>query len=381
MKKAVIKEVVERFREKGPVISIFVDMDRSKRNPKEIAIEVKNIYKTTLQELARWQVASESEALRAVFESLFPEIEGCVDGLSKGKAFYVNAASGLFAQYSLPVAVPTQVRVANHPRIFPLMEILSPHKETLAVIVGAKEARFFRNDGEEVKMLLEVAEDVPAKVKAAGWYGLEERRIERHVEEHILRHLKATTATLKSLVEEEGNSYDLVLVGGNEEYASVVVELAKEATVSVPVEIASELGNVTDPESVREAIFVHTMRRFYEEGEALVGRILTEASKGGQAITGLSGTLKAVNMGAVHQLVVDEHRSVKGGRCDHCDILVLEPSNVCPVCEASVTVEDDLLEAVAHKVLEQDGDVTVLGRPSLLRECEGLGAVLRFPIS
>ncbi len=86
-------------------------------------------------------------------------------------------------------------------------------------------------------------------------------------------------------------------------------------------------------------------------------------------------------MGAVHQLVVDEHRSVKGGRCDHCDILVLEPSNVCPVCEASVTVEDDLLEAVAHKVLEQDGDVTVLGRPSLLRECEGLGAILRFPIS
>ena len=145
--------------------------------------------------------------------------------------------------------------------------------------------------------------------------------------------------------------------------------------------MAPELGNITDPESVREAIFVHTMRRFYEEGEALVGRILTEASKGGQAITGLSGTLKAVNMGAVHQLVVDEHRFVKGGRCDHCDILVLEPSNVCPVCGASVTVEDDLLEAVAHKVLEQDGDVTVLGRPSLLRECEGLGAILRFPIS
>lgn len=70
MKKAIIKEVVERFREKGPVISIFVDMDRSKKNPREIAIEVKNIYKTTLQELARWQVASESEALKAVFESL-----------------------------------------------------------------------------------------------------------------------------------------------------------------------------------------------------------------------------------------------------------------------------------------------------------------------
>lgn len=83
-------------------------------------------------------------------------------------------------------------------------------------------------------------------------------------------------------------------------------------------------------------------------------------------------------MGAIHQLVVDEHRSVKGGRCDHCDTLISEPSNVCPVCGASVTAEDDLLEAIAHKVLEQDGDVTVLGRPSLLREYEAWARFFAF---
>jgi peptide chain release factor subunit 1 len=37
----------------------------------------------------------------------------------------------------------------------------------------------------EIEEQTEILDDVPPKVRGAGWYGLSEKRIERHVEDHL----------------------------------------------------------------------------------------------------------------------------------------------------------------------------------------------------
>lgn len=117
--------------------------------------------------------------------------------------------------------------------------------------------------------------------------------------------------------------------------------------------------------------------RFWQEGEGLVVRILSEAPKGGPAAAGLRAVLAASNRGGVHQLVVEEYERRRGVRCPSCGSLGIDEAT-CPLCGHETDEEPDLLEALVQQVFEKDGEALVLGRPSLLREWEGIGALLRF---
>jgi peptide chain release factor subunit 1 len=121
------------------------------------------------------------------------------------------------------------------------------------------------------------------------------------------------------------------------------------------------------------------MGRFWEEGESLVGRIQTESSKGGFAAWGWRATLAASNAGAVHQMVFEEYEQTRGVRCPACGALGMD-EKTCPACGAETLPEEDLMEALLQRTIRQDGDVVILGRPSLLREKAGVGAILRFPL-
>ena len=94
---------------------------------------------------------------------------------------------------------------------------------------------------------------------------------------------------------------------------------------------------------------------------------------------GLRSVLAASNQGAVHQLVLEEQEVRNGKRCPACGALGLDETE-CPLCGTFMQEEADLWEVLARRVLERDGEVLVLGRPSALRDHDGLGARLRFAL-
>jgi hypothetical protein len=107
--------------------------------------------------------------------------------------------------------------------------------------------------------------------------------------------------------------------------------------------------------------------------------VLVDAEKHGRATAGLSSTLDAVSRGAVHQLYLLRTFRQVGRECEPCGLLKAESVPACPLC-GGLTVETELGEAAARRVLSAKGDVIdVPGHVALARH-GGLAASLRYAL-
>ncbi len=66
--------------------------------------------------------------------------------------------------------------------IRPLAAILDQYRRVCTLLVDRTRARIFEVFMGEIEEQTEIFSDVPSKVREAGWYGLTERRIERHIQ-------------------------------------------------------------------------------------------------------------------------------------------------------------------------------------------------------
>ncbi len=376
MRKTVVADLMKVYAGSGPVLSIFLDTDRSRRTPKEISIEVKNILKEAVSVCRESVLEGAGNPLAEVVERLIPHIEGVIEDMPRGWAFYINLKEGLLKEVGLPVSVRPSVYLRHKPYLHPLLQALAPFKRSLVVEVEHKRVRLFDfNDG-RIKLIEEIEEDVPQKVKTGGWYGLEERRIERHVEQHVLDYLKKVSAYVRSIAEEY--PFKLMLIGGNIEYAQIFKDLL-DGLISIDMEIYEEFGETADINQVFEMVLKYSMNRFWNEGEEAVNDIINNLGNTKMAVAGLRGVIKALNYGAVYRLVEGEYYEKNGKYCPKCEALGIDEEE-CPNCSSKMVDTQDLLEEMVHKAFSQDADILLLNRPTQLRQYEGIGARLRFKI-
>jgi len=375
---SVAKTLLRECETKTRLMSFYIDCDRSKRSAKEILIDLKNLQKKAIEEGANFYADTRySERISSIFNDLGEKLVHGGLGEAKGIACFADLEGDYYRFIELPVSVENLVKFSDHPFLAPLIEALYPHRLTLVAVVEARRATFYRVFASAIDKLLTLEEDVPPKVKSAGWYGLEETRIKRHVEDHVKRHLKNVAATLRALYDDD--DYSLVLIGGNANYALVVADLVGEILADTPVEVCSKLGITDQVRIILEAVTDHAIKSFVESSSKLVQSIITEYEKGGLAIAGLRGVIRASNLYAIHQLVIDEYRMIGGKRCGSCGALGVD-EDACPLCHGAMEVVDDLIDLLVCRTLRNDGDVIVIGGQSPLREYDGIGASLRFAI-
>lgn len=373
VRKQLAREILDHFPASAPVLSLYSDTDRSRRAPREIALSLKNLFRESQTHLSEWDTDSR-EKVKSVLEEFLPRIENAVQPFPPGWALYISPMTEPLV-FPLPVVVADGCDVGQGPRLFPLVQAVGAFKETLVVLFENSEVRFFRKRGSRLDLLETLPEDVPARIKAGGRYGMDERRIERHSREERERVLADISAKVRVLFDKK--PYDRLLVSGSKELAPRLLERIRQELPSVDADLVPE---VPGPGSGLELRLNRwAMGRFWEEGESLVGRIQTESSKGGLAAWGWRATLAASNAGAVHQMVFEEYEQTRGVRCPACGALGMD-EKTCPACGAETLPEEDLMEALLQRTIRQDGDVVILGRPSLLREKAGVGAILRFPL-
>lgn len=373
VRKKLAREILDHFPAPAPVLSLYSDTDRSRRAPREIALSLKNLFKESQILVSKWDLDSR-ERVNGVLEEFLPRIENMVQPFPPGWALYLSPAVEPLI-FPLPVAVADGCGIGQRPRLFPLVQAVAPFRETLVVVFDGNEVRFLRKLGTTLELLGTLPEEVPARIKAGGRYGMDERRIERHAREERERVLADISARARVLFETK--PYDRLLVSGSKELAPRLLEHVRQGLPGVETDLLPEASGT---ESGLEArLHRWAMGRFWEEGESLVDRIQTESSKGGLAASGWRATLAASNGGAVYRMVLEEYEQMRGVRCLACGALGMD-EKTCPVCGAETVPEEDLMEALLQRTVRQDGDVVILGRPSLLREKDGVGAILRFAL-
>ena len=298
-------------------------------------------------------------------------LEGLLEDLHLGEG-RSPLGVGLFASPSgrslalpLPSPVDGQV-ISKRPWILPALEALCPLREAWVVWIHRGRGEIFRHHA-VLERVEELSEEIPRKVRDAGFRGGEERRLERRAETSLSKFLKDLAWRLRELNAERPAGE--VWVTGSEEVMPEALEAL--GRFSLPVRSLKAPKSQEDLErSVREAMGA----RFFQEAEDLVERILESP---GRSVLGLRQAIDQVNRRALMSLVVEERRTVRGVRCTSCGALGLEEDQ-CPLCGSGMEEETDLLDAMAHRALLSGAEVLVLGRPSSLREHEGVGGLTRL---
>ncbi len=373
VRRKLAREILDHFPDPTPVLSLYCDTDRSRRAPREIALSLKNLFRDSQEMISGWDGDSRKTA-KEELDAFLLRMESMVQPVPPGWAIFLFPG-GEPLIYPLPMPVGDSCAVDLRPRIFPLVQAVGPFRATLVVVFEGQEVRFFRRLGNRLDLLEKVPEDIPSRIKAGGRYGMDERRIERHAREEMDRILSSLSIRAREIFEAE--TFDRLLVAGSRELEPRLLEHLRTDLAGVSCERVPEYSG--SDSSLKVRLDRWATAHFWEEGERLVEKIQKESGGQGLASSGWRAVLAASNRGAVHCAVAEEYEPVEGVRCVSCGALGLDEES-CPVCGAVMKPEGDMMEALFQRTLRQDGDVMVLGRPSPLRDSDGVGVLLRFAI-
>ncbi len=305
-------EALERYRapEGLLVTSLYLPLDRARDQARGYL----NVFRTLGQEVA---LVGGSLPRRAR-QSLREDVERMGAWLrtqrgfaAKGAAFFSCAADGFWSVLPVdghvrPLAVADRVTYR-----LPLLErswLLPPG---LVLAVGRQTARFLHlHDGALVERG-GFCNEVPQNVREGGWANLEERRIDRHILDHLGRHVRQAVGALADVA--GGAAAEWLVLAGPAEVRS----LARQA---LPQDWARRLlGEVDAAADVSaaemEAIVLDLVARHRQERGAALMRQAAELAARGQAALGPHDVSAALQRGAVRQLILRTGVRLRGYEC------------------------------------------------------------------
>jgi peptide chain release factor subunit 1 len=274
------------------------------------------------------------------------------------------------------VRVPQPLRdravVADRPYVLPLEAMVESYETYCTVLVDREKARIFLARAGRIREETDVFDEVPGQHDQGGWA---QARFQRHIEEHVDKHLKRVGEVL--LRSYGRRRFDHLILAGPEE---VVAEFERglhdylrrcvvaRASLPMVASVQDVLAKSVDVEERREA----------DRERETVERLRAEAAAGRQAVIGLEPALAALNEARVETLVVPYGRTERGVRCPRCEWLGTHGST-CTACGGQTEPIVDVVDGAVAKALRQSSRVETLtalnGERAPLKD---VGALLRY---
>lgn len=374
---------IRRIREftpaKGLVTSFYLNVDPKRFSKHQFLTVARNLFQEKIDS-CRGKITEES---RQEMEKDFARIdyflrnELVIRGRTRGLAVVASGMNNFFQVYHLAQPVYSQIIVGPRSFIRPLLSVFDEHRRLMLVVLDHREARFFEIYMGEILEHERYHSETQGKVKEGGWYGLEERRIARHIENQVFRHYRDVTDIL--LEHFRLRHFEYLFVGMKEEEYPLLVNFLHTYLKEV---VRGRLNlNPKDHISTVLAEALQVERVIEEkEDQTILAHLQEVIGNKGLAVAGLADVIQAVNQGACRTLLVDNTYHQKGFVCPTCGFLSLE-SRDCALCGKNVVLVENLIERVIAEVLWQNGEVKyIMDTNPSLKEIEHIGAFLRFKI-
>jgi len=391
-------------------LSLNIDGHRFPKR-KEFMVVFKNLVKQKRAELDQTALAPE---VRQSIEEDFEKMEAYLDQLDRnhhrGILIYSCSQKGLWLPLLFPVPLQSKMTVLPHPYTLPLTALLDQFPKYAVVLVSQERARIFEVYLGEITEHSEIYDEIPGKVhdpsskeyksmdeyglaerrierrgrrsdspagggnSESGVYGLAERKIERHVENHVRHHYKRIAETTFTFFKD--HQFDWLILGGQEENrASFEEVLHHDLKERIIARIKS------DPKSSLPSVYEESLAKIreveWDRKDALVKRIIEANRPLGRGVLGLRPTLHALAQGVVQTLVVQGGAERPGARCRSCGNLN-EGGATCPECGSQTDPVPDLLEEIIEKAIAQSAQIVHLSNHPILEQLGGVGALLRY---
>lgn len=332
--------------------------------------EVKDMLRKKLEGFGQENSREVKKDLNRIWEF----IEATRDSPHKGLAIFSCTAEGVWQVFFLSRPVRDLLVIDASAYIRPLTSILDRYRRVCTLLVDRTKARIFEVFMGELEEQTEIFTDVPSKVREGGWYGLTERRIERHTKQHLHDHLKRVSDRAFSYFRDKG--FDWLLLGGQIEIVPEMENalhsyLRKRLKKTFRMDLNATLTQVLDTTLELE----QEVKK--QEDQTLISRLTDSLKSAGLGVTGLQETLSSLYEGSVHTLVVEESFSQEGAYCRKCGFMGLSVGK-CPMCGEAMSFAPDIVDEAIAAAMDQNCEVVHITPGSGLGELGSIGALLRY---
>ena len=278
---------------------------------------------------------------------------------------------GLLEALPLPGQVAERAVLATRPHVRPILAAIQRCPAYRVAVIDRRHGWLLSIVGDSVETAELPAADGIRGPGFGGWYGLESRRVQQRVTE-LARHPYQDVAEILEREASAGDHRPLVL-GGHPDGITQLLSLLPEHLLEQYAGSFAADPNTLTTARARElagAVIAGWAARREEQlaAETIGAALRTDAA------VGLPACLAAVNAGAVGMLLIPDTGLIPGFVCGRCGAVSLTGDD-CPDWGAAAGAIPDLLEEMAARVLDDDGQVTAVHGQSW-----AVAARLRFPV-
>jgi len=370
-------ETLTQFKpENFPVTSFYLDTDKSRLSKKEISVSLKQVLNEGKARLEAMDFAREKK------ESLALDLEKigafCAQNLGSfnhaGLALFACSRKGFWLPLFLPHGPRNRFVIGQNFYVRPLPAILDKYRRICVFLISRREARWYEVYMGEITPLDKLASDVPGRVKKGGFEGTESKRIERHIEAHVLEHFKKASRMTFDIFKK---NHFVSLFLGCEDDAYPILEPLLHAYVKERLKGRMKAKPADSAAAVlKEAEEIEKGLKTAEESE-VVQKLIAELERGGRACSGVRETLQRLNQFEVQTLVVTHNYSKEGRACPNCKFLYLE-DEVCPVCQRKTDPVMDVIDEAIEAALKHKCTVKQIEAATRLDRYGRVGAFLKY---
>ncbi|HEX9311423.1 MAG TPA: Vms1/Ankzf1 family peptidyl-tRNA hydrolase [Actinomycetota bacterium] len=355
-----------------PVSSVYLDVD-GHRYPR------RQDYVQRAEQLCHQLRAQAQELDRTARSSVEGDAEGVAEfvrefdrGPARGLALFSCSGAGLWEAVEAPRPLKDRATVADQPHLIPLEALVETYESFCTVLVDREKARIFLATMGRIEEESDVFDEVPGRHDQGGW---SQSRYQRHIEEHVGRHLKHVADVLLRYFKRRG--FDHLILAGPQE---VIPEFERHLHDYLARRVATRIAlpmTASPADVLARSLAIEEEMEERTERET-VDRLLAESAAGRGAVTGLPEVLAALNEGRVQTLVVPFGLESKGVRCSECGRLAQRGSR-CRTCGGPLEPIADVVESAVASALRASARVEMVstaGPESL--DGARIGAFLRY---
>ncbi len=360
-----LRELLD-FTSSSPVLSVYLNTDPSEGNADAYRLRLRTMLKDIL-------LPQDVSAVEHYFTHQY-------NWSGRGVAVFSCHADGFFRAYPLAVPVRNMVYVGDRPAVKPLANLFDTYGGYGVALVDKQGARAFYFHLGELREQEGVLGEAVKHTKRGGASSYPGRMggvagRTRYAEELVERNMKDSVEFITRFFEE--NKVRRVLICGTDENINMFRNMLPKAWQSLVVGSFPMSMTATHTEVLNKALEVGREAELRREAR-LVEDLITLSAKGGNAVTGLEATLKAISQGRVQILIFLDGFRKRGFFCKEHGILTLSRDDPDVACGDELEVVYDVVELAVNQVLRTGGNIEVISASPDLEKAGNIGAMLRY---
>jgi peptide subunit release factor 1 (eRF1) len=344
------------------------------KSHRQEVIRAKDMVRRTLQEL---QLNGQNREAVADLERIFQLAESMHASQARTKAVFACRPHHLWREFDLPaVGAPSKLFVNRRFHLKPLAPIFSEHPRLWVALIDRQRARFLEIHFDQMSTAAELTTALARRGRSDGYAGYDGGHAQRHAEDEMRRHFRATAELLRSASERK--QFETFVVGCQDvNWPDIESQLHPSLRKKLLGRFSADLSSRTEDQTRAEAERI-VRESLDEHHHNLIREAIEEAKGHGRGVTGLRRVLRSVELGEVETILMARDFAARAVECVACRHLDSHLVSYCPLCGRATRQLEDVCEALVPTAIRSNIGLVLVPSDEAFDRVGNIAALLRF---